>query len=270
MPVVKCTHRDDATVVARESSIDADIVTRRREGRGNVIHSAVTLRDLFSAPCGVSGLFKKLFYLTPTSEGEQAPPTPYSLFGNVVGAVAFSTSSGVYLIVAALFSGTYVGVATFVSWSLLGARGWRRHSWTVFALVALIASGVSVVAVGAMRGFTEQLHQISIVDADAGARYGFATTFFGLKTGVDKELDVWLPSDRLIEGVRIRATLKRFEGRWEGPLGGSLTGQVSVLQSRITDDSYVVNELGVDLKNCILLHPALDPDAVATARDKSI
>ena len=311
-PLAKCTRRDDAIVVARESSIDSDIVTRRREGRGHVIYSAITLRDLFSAPCEVHGFFKKLLYFTPLSNSDQAPPTPYSLFANVVGGVAFSTSSGVFLLVAALFSITYVGVATFGSWGVLSARGWRRHSWTVFAVVAIAASGVSVVAVGAMRGFKDQLHQISVVDADAGSRYGFATAYFGLKTGIDKELDLWLPSDRIgarepiatpcflrplpaggdfsgdragfadpeeyrlvpasavIEGVRIRATLKRFEGRWEGPLGGSLSGRVSVRRGRITDDSYIVNELGVDLRNCTLLHPALDPDAIATARDRSI
>jgi len=178
--------------------------------------------------------------------------------------------------------------------------------------VALLGSLGSMVTVGSVRGLVDRVHQISIVDADAGSTYGYGTAFFGLKTGVDKELDVWLPSNWLsaqepsatscflrpipkgsdpsgasssfadpeeyrllpsnaeVDDVRIRATLKRFEGRWEGPLSGRLTGQVAVRSRQFTEDSYVVNELGVDLKNCYVLHPVLNPGATAGVRDTSI
>jgi hypothetical protein len=163
-----------------------------------------------------------------------------------------------------------------------------------------------------MRGFGESLHQISILDVKAGEAWGRATAFFGLKTGTDRELDVWLPSDPLgaaepdatncflrpipvgadpttastsfadpvdyglvpgsavIQAVRMRATLKQFEGRWQGALGGTITSMVSVRGQRILDGSFIANNLGVDLNDCYLLHTVRDLDRRAGARSLSI
>jgi hypothetical protein len=67
-----------------------------------------------------------------------------------------------------------------------------------------------------------------------------------------------VPASAVIEGVRIRATLKRFEGRWEGPLPGTVTGKLTFADRVFTEDSVVVNGLGVDLNNCYLLYSELD------------
>ncbi|MEK7755938.1 MAG: hypothetical protein AAB385_01875, partial [Planctomycetota bacterium] len=312
IPVVRCARRGDSIVVSRESAIQSDLVARRRVGRGHVVFSGVTLRDLFSAPCGVTKFFATTFHLTPMSKSEEAQATPVSLFGRVVSAVAFSTSGSLYLLTAGVFSVLYVLAATFGTWRFLRAKGLVHHSWTAFAMVGLVASVLSIIVVGTMHGFGDRLHQIAVVDAEAGQTFGNGTAFFGLKTSIDKELDLWLPSDwvgadepaatscflraipegndptegrssfadpeeyrvvpgsAVVDDVRIRATLKRFEGRWDGPLGGKFSGQVQARGRTITDDSFVVNELGVDLRNCYLLHPILNLGDIAGVRDQSI
>lgn len=311
VPVVRCARRGDSIVVAREGAIQSDLVARKRVGRGHVVFSGVTLRDLFSAPCGVTKFFSTTFHLTPIGRSDEAHATSVSLFGRVVSAVAFSTSGSLYLLTAGVFSVLYVLAATFGTWRFLRAKGLVHHSWTVFALVGLVASVLSVVVVGMMHGIGDRLHQITIVDAEAGQTFGNGTAFFGLKTSTEKKLDLWLPSDwvgadepaatscflraipegndpaeessfadpgeyrvvpgsAVVDDVRIRATLKRFEGRWNGPLGGKFSGQVQARGRMITEESFVVNELGVDLRNCYLLHPILNLGDIAGVRDQSI
>jgi hypothetical protein len=294
--IVECALRDGAVRVPEDGSSQSDIVTRRRIGRGHVIFCAVTLRDLLGGGGDARRFFRELFHLRVLADPDAGSPGFQSLFSQVVGAVAFTRSGSLYLGVAIIFSAGYVLLATFGTWGVLGARGWRHHSWTAFALVGVAASLLSVVAVNSVRGFGETLHQLTIVDLDAGQAHGYATAFFGLKTGTDRTLDLWLPSDPLgatepgatrcflrplpvgndpatastsyadpgeyrvvpasavIDGVRIRATLKRFEGRWAGSLGGTVTGEIAVKGIRILEGSYVINDLGVDLKECYLLH----------------
>ena len=312
VPVVRCTRRGDSIVVARENAVQSDLVARRCAGRGHVVFSGITLRDLFSTPCGVTKFFATAFHLTPMSKTSEAVATPVSLFGRVVSAIAFSTSGSLYLLTAGVFSVLYVLAATFGTWRFLRAKGLVHHSWTAFAMVGLVASVLSIIVVGSMHGFGDRLHQISVVDAEAGQTFGNATAFFGLKTSTDKELDLWLASDwvgaeepaatscflraipegndptegrssfadpeeyrvvpgsAVVDDVRIRATLKRFEGRWDGPLGGKFTGQVQARGNTITDDSFVFNELGVDLRNCYLLHAHLNIEGIAGVRDQGI
>ncbi len=305
--MVHCTLREGATLVAREGNVRSDVVTRRRVDRGHVIFVGMTLKDLFSGETGRPvEFFRTVLYLRVLDTDMQ--PTPESLFAKVVGSVSFTSSASLYLLFAGLFSVAYLLVATLGTWRFLSARGWRHHSWNLFAVVALAASLLSIAAVKSARGFGEQLHQIAIVDMDAGQTHGYATLFFGLKTSSDRELDVWLPSDALsatepgatvcslrplpagnnpgkasssfadpeeyrlvpgsalIDDVRIRATLKRFEGRWKGSLGGRVTGKITIRRQpgsrywdwRFTDDSYIVNDLGVDLKECYVLHTIYD------------
>ena len=149
------------------------------------------------------------------------------------------------------------------------------------------------------------------MDVDSGSAHGFARVFFGLKTGLDRRMNLWLPSDPIgvgepgasncflrplpisstdfatgsfadpqeyrlipasgvVEGVRIRATLKRFEGRWEGPIRGSVTGEIVVRGSSLVAGSYLSSDLGVDLTDCYLLQPTLRTDSRAGPRDLSI
>jgi len=310
-PIVGRTLRADAMVIHGDAGFSTDIVTQRRLERGQVIFSAIALRDLFSVPGGVGKFFKRVFQLRGVDRPEELRAMPRSLFGSVVSKVGFSTSGSFYLLIAALFSIAYTLAATLGTWKILAYRGWRHHSWTAFAAVAIVASFLSLMGVGWMRGLVDRVHQLSIVDADAGSSYATGTGFFGLKTALDKEVDVWMPGDwtsahepaaspcflrplpegndpddaersfadpeeyrlvpgaAMIDNVRIRATLKRFEGRWEGPLGGKLTGQITLRGREIADGSYVINQLGVDLQDCYILQAALNAGDVAGGRDQS-
>ncbi|MBI4718946.1 MAG: hypothetical protein HY763_14160 [Planctomycetes bacterium] len=296
VPLARSSARAGAAVIARDRATNSDVLTRWRVDRGSVMFSGVTLKDLFSAPGGAVEFFQATFYLAPAEKADAAQAPPLSLFNQIVGAVSYATSGSLYLLIATLASVGYVALATFGSWGFLGARGWRHHSWSAFALVACLASALSMVAVNFLQGFGERLHQLTIVDAEAGSGLGYATALFGLKTSADKRLDVWLPTDRLaanepqvtpcflrpvpgenealstattyadpsayrvsptvgvVEEVRCRATLKQLEGRWKGPLGGKLSASVRVQRGRITEDSFVINALGVALRDCILLH----------------
>ncbi len=302
VPVAKCTLRDGSVVEAEEDSLGLPVVTRGRLSGGYVIYSAVTLKDLFSASGETSVFFDRLFYLNRFDNPDTERPRGISLFYAAVTPVSFATSGGVYLLVAALASVAYVLLATFGVWGFLSKRGWRHHSWNAFALAAIAASVLSVVVVQSRRGFGATLRQLSVIDAEAGDTVGWGTAYFGLKTSIDRKMDLWLPADReaasephetscflrplpgtmdasgertsfadpeeyrlipasaVIEDVRMRATLKRFEGRWMGPLAGRLTGEIFVRGREMSEDSYVMNELGVDLVSCWLLHPVINAD----------
>ena len=77
-----------------------------------------------------------------------------------------------------------------------------------------------------------------------------------------------MPGSAVMDDVHIRGTLKRFEGRWDGPIGGKLHGHIAVRGPEITEDSYIVNELGVTLTNCYLIQPAENIGERAVGRDQ--
>jgi hypothetical protein len=316
VPVVHATRRARAVALPGDegTSVGSDVVTRWIVDRGVVVFSAVVLKDLFSGSGEPAGFFQNVLELETAENDEDTQASPQPLFPNIVSAIAFSTSATVYLLAAFAFSVAYLAVATGGVWWFLGRRGLRHHSWSAFALVAGAASILSVMAVNAIRGFGETLHQVGVIDLTAGDNFGSATAYFGVKSGTDKELDLWLPSDpvreteptatrcfvralpaagdlmraspgagfadpesyqvvpasAVIADVRLRATLKRFESRWEGPLRGTVDGEVSIARRRITDDSFVVNSLDVPLRDCWLLHAMADPGEVKGTRSNQI
>lgn len=317
-PLALAKARPFASVVVREPirmsdgrTITTDLITRAVVGSGHIIFCGIRLRDLFSAPGDTNPFFEKIFHLIPASS-LTTTLTEVSLFGNVTSAVGFVRSRSAYLVLTFLFALAYVVLATWGSWTFLSRRGWRQHSWTAFAVLAVLAGIGAGVAVGAARGITDRLQQVAIIDTAAGDTFGRGTAFFGLKSGIDKTLDLWLPPDWLmarepeasscflrplpaglnlhqaerfadpveyalrpasgeIHGARFRATLKRFEGRWDGPLGGNLQARIAV-QGRdrlLTEDSYITNNLGVELTNAFLVHTWLDPGAQAAERSRA-
>lgn len=311
VPVAECALRDGARSLLEDvGGIEQAILTKGRYGDGFVVFSGVTLADLFSGEVGSPrSYFRRLFNIGVIG-AEQTVDHAQVLFAKVAGAIAFIERAGGYIFVAGMFSFLYMIAATVGAWWFLGRRGWRHHAWTAFALVALAATALSFASVKTIRGFGEQVRQLSVVDVDAGETFAQATVLFGLKTGSDVDVDLWLPSQpgaetnptpmgcmlrpipetnllvdrkefvdpteyRLIPAsaeiheTRLRATLKRFEGRWHGPIAGRVSANIRVRQPRIsedgirrphfndwriTEDSYIVNELGVDLVDCFLLH----------------
>jgi hypothetical protein len=317
IPIVECKLRDGAQAINPGEGLESALFSRMKWGRGSVIFSGVTLSDLFSGETGsATQLFQKLFYFRLMVPSQK---TPRSLYGKVVGTVAFARSAGRYLGVVSIFSVTYLLVATWGTWQVLSRKGGRQHAWTAFGVVAVGAALLSVIMVEWQQGFGDRLHQFSIIDVDADDRHAHGTVFFGLKSSSDKKLDVWLPSDAVtadepgptdctirpvpagrdiaqsgltfvdpvsyqllpgsaeIHDVRLRATLKRFEGRWEGRINGTMSGDITIRKNpargapykdwRITSDSYIVNNLGVDLEDCYLIHPLLDPDGKIVRHD---
>ncbi len=338
VPVVRCKLREGAQAISRGSGVEEALLSRRRVDRGHVIFCGVTLKDLFSGDTGRPvQFFRTLFQLRTIDGADSRPDGLYLLFGKVAGIVSFATRAGLYLFLAGTFSVAYLLAATLGTWWFLGTRGWRRHAWTGFGFVAIVSGLLSVTVVKALQGFGEQLHQLTIVDAEAGEHFGYATGLFGLKTSSDKAVDVWLPSDptrvdepgptgcslrpippgndaltagshfvdpgeyrlvpgsALVEDVRIRATLKQFEGRWKGPIDGKVTGKISIRRTRmpvtleqefgttnkpelknlafewrITDDSFIINDLGVDLKKCYLVYSTLNMEDRVGSRGDAI
>lgn len=303
IPIVRCRARPGAASlmdVQESPSLTADevdLLTYRGWGRGGLFFLGVTLRDLFRGGGDIRDFFLLLAPNPKLTQPDRGMGAPQSLFAPVVSAVSFATSGGVYLVFAMLFSIGYFLAATFGSWAALGARGWRHHSWSGFAIVGLAASLLSVLIVNAVRGLGDSLHQISVVDLEAGSARGWGTSYFGLKTGIDRRMDVWLPADALsaespgqstcflrplpasaqetniagfadpepyrlipasavVNDVRIRGTLKRFEGRWDGTVAGHVDAGITVKRRAIQLEpgSFVINRLGVDLRDCYLLH----------------
>ena len=315
VPVLRCTLREDARGIAYETlsangdSVDIPVVSRRRFGRGHIIFSAITVKDLFSAPGRATEFFEKLFYLAKLENPDEGRPYPASLFNYVIRPISFSTSGGLYLLLAGVSSVAYVVLATFGTWGIVSNRGWRQHSWSAFAVMAAASSVLAWVVVQSRQGFGETLRQISIIDLVADEPTAHATIFFGLKTSSDKRLDLWLPTDPLgatepdetpcflrplpaafdttepstgfadpeeyrlrpasavVENVRLRATLKSFEGRWRGTLSGRMLGEVVVAgRGVVSPESYLINDLGVDLKNCWLIVTVTDANEKKTVR----
>lgn len=298
VPVARCRTKPGAELLAYEEDALSDVAAKRRVGRGEITFLAVTTNDLLSAPGGAAGFFQRVFALAALEESERSVrPNGISVFDKVAGAVSFATSGGLYLLLATLASMAYVAISTWGTWQFLSLRGWRHHSWTAFALTAALASVATVLAVNFQRGFGDSLHQLCVLDADAGSSQASGVCLFGVRTTADKQIDLWLPPDSLaatqpaatacflrpipgandqlalatsfvdpeeyrvipasavVDDVRIRATLKQFEGRWKGPLGGKLSGEIQVRRGLMTDASYLINELGVELKQCLLIQP---------------
>ena len=100
------------------------------------------------------------------------------LYAQVTAAVGMRTTGGVFLIVAILFAGAYVLIATLGLWNWLGRRGWSRHNWTGFAVCAISASALGVAAVQVLRGARLQVHELTVVDGLANSRQARATGYF--------------------------------------------------------------------------------------------
>ncbi|MCH7489452.1 MAG: hypothetical protein IID05_02045 [Gemmatimonadetes bacterium] len=267
--VAVCTLRDGARNIVRERLADSQttLIATRRTERGRVVFVAASLRDIFSDRGDPVRFFKKILGLRGNRQTFSL--SPVRLFDELEGWIGFRQVGATYVAVALLFALAYVTVATFGSWGFLRRRGWLRYSWTVFGLVALGASVVSVAGVQSVRGVGKKLVQLSIVDADADSSIARAATYFGLKTSLHGLVDAWLPQSfpqftepdvthcvlkplptanptprtfadpgryRLfptraeLRDVPIRGTLKQFEGRWTGTMPGRLRATINLVR----------------------------------------
>jgi len=319
-PLVESILEDDLSVAGAEGPASTVLISSRGVGRGRLIYVGAAVRDLLEPPGNSETFLRVVLGFRPLAiETGQAVST-YPLFPYLQEVVGFQATGASYLALAFLMALVYLFGATFGSWAFLKSRGWLQHNWGVFAVLAILASLLSVSAVQAVRGVGQKLHQLSIVDLSAGSAEAAATCYFGLKTGLHSEVDVWLPDDyasatespdvrsyvrpmiemttnlsdsqsrftdpaeyRLrpasakLDDVPVRATLKRFEGRWSGAITGSVQASIRVLRQRpiveesltgddservivdeITPESTITNNLGADLYDCYLIQAEVD------------
>lgn len=196
IPVVTCTTRPGATTVIREDDgqgFQSTIIARRRLERGRVVFVASLLSDIFADKGDPVKFFKRVLELRSAKLATGFETV--ELFGAINGWIGFKQIGATYLAVAMLVAGAYIFVATGLSWQFLRSRGWLKHSWSAFAVVASATSVLCVIGVQGVRGVDTKLVQLSVVDATAGATQAHATAYFGLRTPVFRTWDVWLPSD---------------------------------------------------------------------------
>lgn len=289
------------------------MVCRRTVGRGQIVYVGAELRDLYSQGGNPDELTTRLLSLRREAKDEKPRPGggDVELFSRLSRLIGFEIKAGLYFLFAVVFVVSYILATTLGAWQWLKTRGWSKHSWTVFAGLAIGASLLSLAAVRLIRGIGYEAEELNVVDLRANEYRGqgkyeaMVTSFYGLKTGSHERLDVILPPDwvnideeadtsctlralppepdsnedffaasdsyqivptraRLL-GVPFRATLKQFEGTWRGEIGGGITASLSCTKDefnhwRIDANSWIKNELGVDLYRCMLLQAESDPD----------
>lgn len=197
--VAACKTREGADTVLTEVFNPGDepspIITRWRVGRGRMVFVAASIQDLFSDGGRVDKLFKRILEMRDVDESAGIGQE-IRLMERIDNWTGFSQVGALYLGSAMIFATLYVLVVTVGSWQFLRRRDWLEHSWSVFAGLALVANVVTVIGVQAIRGgIGKRMAQMSIVDSEAGSSDAYATSYFGLKTSMFGELDLWAPDD---------------------------------------------------------------------------
>gem|GEM_PF-1519521 len=100
-------------------------------------------------------------------------------------------------------------------------------------------------------------------DATGARRYGSlrvmprSTSFDVLESRfVAPDVFRSIRAGEMLQDVPVRATLKEFEGAWNGPIGGTLEARLIIHEGeegRFGDGSYIINHLGVNLNGCRIL-----------------
>ncbi|NLX13045.1 MAG: hypothetical protein GXY44_05230 [Phycisphaerales bacterium] len=201
------------TVTAANLRMDADAlvplnareeeplaVTRRPCGRGLILMVGFDLNE-FLTQVGKSTPFLHVLFDLRSQPGQVDSQSRMGwgrstdLFTYIEQLISFQTTAGMYFLLAFLFVIVYILLATLVSWAWLKRRGLLRQAWVVFAGLAVLASGTSVLAVRAIRGIGQRVQEISIVDGRAESYDSTALCYFGLKTASHLRLHLRVPSD---------------------------------------------------------------------------
>ena len=219
-----------------------------------------------------------------------------SLFDGLVRPTDFAVTGQINAVIATFFVFAYIGLSTLASWFWL--KHYRRTSWSwvVFAAFAVAASFLSLGAVWLGRGLVSEVHAASLVDLEAGAYEARAACWFGYRSPRRELLSFSLPTDRQgvldtdknylrplstagtssayatplrysadterarLANAPLRATLKQFEGCWQGELDGTIRAKLVADRNsgRIEPVSWIANDLvDIDVTGGYLLY--LDP-----------
>lgn len=274
------------------------LIAMRQVGSGRVIASATRIRDLLPlGGAGNTGkVVGEFIDLNATPAAMKAAEGDKGLLGlsivtlyrSIVEAIEFRALASLRVLGAFGFVAAYIVLATFVMWAWLKSRSATYLSWSVFAGFAVVASFVSLGAVSLFSGFSHQLATVSYVDLEAGKPEARVRAYFGYKSvtrdnarlsltgdggflrpmtsGVDRGQPyatpgryAAVPGKALLEDAPMRATLKQFEGAWQGKLDGVVRAQLTASRAtgQIEPGSYVGNELPSEIAGGFLLY--VDP-----------
>ncbi len=199
-PVRLETLASDASPVvpAAPEPQDPLLVTRRPCGRGQVVLVAAEMRELFKHATRNGPFLRQVLGIRRHPLGsEGAGVYGEDLFRYVQKATAFKVIAELYFLFAFAFAIAYIAVATAGSWTWLKRKGMMQHAWAVFALIAVLASGVSLAAVRLIRGIGNRVEEFTVVDGRAGLLDAAAISYFGLKSASHTLLDLSVPTDWL-------------------------------------------------------------------------
>ncbi|HPC22410.1 MAG: hypothetical protein KBH81_05330 [Phycisphaerae bacterium] len=273
---------------------EVDLIAAHWIGSGSVIALAAGLDDLTQAGPN-QAFYSQLLGLNPTtpefleSELKSIQATlglqRHALYDSITRPIAL-TGAGTLLVFAAVaFVVVYIALATVASWWWLRRHRLATLGWTTFAAIAVVASAVSLLTVSVTRGLSRGLATFSFVDLEAGSRAARGTCYFGysspLRTSVDLSLagagcflrplspgpapTSWYatpqryaatPANALLESTPLRATLKQFEGLWQGELNGAVRCELTIdrRSGELTAGSWLQNDLDVPIAGGYLLY----------------
>ncbi|MFN0135581.1 MAG: hypothetical protein ACKVS9_05615 [Phycisphaerae bacterium] len=271
---------DGAFVTFREqlpSGEPIPLVAMQLVGSGRVVACAARLRDL-----SVREFLSELIDLTKTPseltvrENEKGMlGLPISrLYGSLIEPIEFRALASLRVLGAFGFVAAYVVLSTFATWGWLRRKNATQLSWSVFAGFAVVASVVSLGAVGLFAGFSSQLASVAFVDIESGKPEARAKAYFGYKSPARANIDLAIAGDGgflrplssgpessakystpgrytavaakgALEETPMRATLKQFEGAWQGRLEGTIRGQITIDRrtGKVDPASFIQNDL---------------------------
>lgn len=221
---------------------------------------------------------------------------PDYLYDQMVAPIAFGGETAIRGLTAFLFVAAYVGVATLLSWWWLRMHNLTQLSWVVFGGFAVAASFLSLSTVSALRGCSRGVQSVCVLDLADGESLARGPCLFGYRSPVRQRVELQMPegehdaaylrplaqhpnplrhkyyvtatryearpANSQLSDVLMRATLKQFEGYWEGELDGSIRGDLVADRrtGQLTPGSWLANDLNVELAGAYLLYidPRLD------------
>ena len=279
-----------------------DVIAAHWIGSGSVIAVAASLDDLTQAGTNES-FYSQLLGVNPTTpkflESElKSIQTAFglqrhALYDSITRPIALSGAGTLLVFAAVAFVVAYIALATVASWWWLNRHRLATLGWTTFAAIAVVASAVSLLTVSVTRGLSRGLSTFSFVDLEAGSRAARATCYFGYSSPLRTRMDLSLagagsflrplspgptptswyatpqryaatPANALLESTPLRATLKQFEGFWQGELNGAVRGELTIdrRSGELTAGSWLQNDLDVPLAGGYLLY--VDPRLAGT------
>lgn len=281
---------------------EVPLVSMRWVGSGRVTAVAARLSDL-AATSPKRAFYRELIDLNEitsdfkTKEAEKNYLIKaVDLYSGIVRPTEFSRTASIRMLSAFTFVGAYIGLATIISWMWLSKQKLTQLSWSVFAGFAVVATVFGVIAVFFLRGAVDRVASVNIVDMESGVTRARAHAWFGYKSWASQIVDVSLPGDSsylrplsmgpnsagsyatplrysasaakaTLAGTPMRATLKQFEGFWQGEMDGAIrAGLVADRKSgRLTQDTWIESGLSANISYGYVLY--VDPRLGADNND---